>query len=99
MDDIKQIIGQAGKWSLIGVIVIIVAEYFNVFNVEKFPIPSSWLYIYLFVNGGVSSVMKNVPFRKAKPKLCPNCDSALQVATSYNCPKCGNLHFKKEDAS
>ena len=96
MDDIKGIIGQAGKWSLIAVILIIVGEYFEVFNVSRFPIPTSWLYIYLLLNGGAATAFKYVEHRKAKPKLCPHCDTALQVTTEYSCPKCGEVKFNKQ---
>jgi predicted RNA-binding Zn-ribbon protein involved in translation (DUF1610 family) len=95
MDDIKGIIGQAGRWSLVAVILIIVAEYFNFFNVNRFPIPISWLYIYLLLNGAAAARFKLLD-KRASPKLCPKCNTALHVSTAYSCPNCGDLEFGKQ---
>jgi hypothetical protein len=97
MDDIKGIIGNAGRWSLVAAVFIVVFEYFNFFNVSRFPISISWVYIYLFVNGFVLAPFKYLEHKKVKAKLCPQCDSPLHIKTIYSCDKCGDLAYKKTD--
>lgn len=96
----RRIAFRTGKYSLFLAILAVALNYWGVLALDKIPIPHfiDILYAYVLANGSAASLFLFLE-RKAQLALgaaCPQCKGPLEAITSYNCPNCERLEYKKQ---
>lgn len=92
----NRIVLRTGKYILVLVILAVALNYWEVLSLDKIPIPHfvDILYGYMLIHGLAIGTYSYLGTRVRAIKMCPQCDTLLEIAASYICPNCGKLEFK-----
>ena len=88
---------KTGNYTLIGVVFSIILDHWDVFQLDKIPIPHfvDFMYISIGINVSAFSVFLYLEKRSRVAAICPECGNELEIVKNFKCSDCGVLKFNK----
>ncbi len=86
---------KGGALAILGVSVLLFADFYNVIKLENFPVPylELGLWLYLIINAGIATPFHYL--KESQNSACPRCGRALKAEPSFYCVKCGKIKFEE----